>query len=148
MIIRWLTTILVVLVTLSILPANSFAAGFEQMATGTAASSLGSAVTAYPEGSGAMAVHYNPASLSKLGTRFDNMLLYGRMRRVVKFTQAIDPDTGEKWAPFGGWFNEGKDPLDGTEGRLASEYIHIPIIHLKLPYLAAVSYTHLRAHET
>lgn len=135
MITRRLNLILVVVVTLLLFPANSFAGLFEQLAVGTVAGSLGSAVTAYPEGCGTLAVHYNPANLSRLGTRFDNGLAYTRARRIVKFTQATDPATGVKWAPFGGWFNGGVDPLDGTEGKQASGYLVIPIIDYAVPYL-------------
>ncbi len=111
----------------------------EQLAVGTSGMSLGNAVTAYPEGSGAMAVHYNPASLSALGTRFDNGLTFTVSKRTINYTQGIDPEVGGLWAPFGGWFNNGKDPLDGTEGKLQSGYMVIPIIDYEIPYLAGAA---------
>lgn len=128
-----LITTLIMLVV--VLPMAANADLFEQMGTGAGPLSLGNAVTAYPEGSGAMAVHYNPASLSALGTRFDNGLAYITTERTVRFTQAVDPETGELWAPFGGWFNEGIDPLGGTEGKQQCGYMVIPIIDYEIPYL-------------
>jgi len=124
---------------LVVLPVVANAGLIEQLAVGTSAMSMGNAVTAYPGGSGAMAVHYNPASLTALGTRFDNGLAFTVSSRTVKFTQAIDPETGELWAPFGGWFNEGIDPLGGTEGELQSGYMVIPIIDYEIPYLAGAA---------
>ncbi|MBN2299429.1 MAG: outer membrane protein transport protein [Deltaproteobacteria bacterium] len=116
-----------------------YAGLIEQLATGAGPLSLGNAVTAYPGGSGAMAVHYNPAGLSRLGTRFDNGLAFAVTERTVRFTQAIDPETGELWAPFGGWFNEGIDPIAGVEGKQQSGYMVIPIIDYEIPYLAGAA---------
>lgn len=123
---------------------GAFAAGsvhaalFEQLAVSTAASAMGNAVTAYPPG--ALAVHYNPAGLSTIpGARFDNGLVFTITNREVEFRQAIDPLTGELWAPFGGWFNDGKDPLDGAKGEQQSGYMVIPIIDYEIPYLAGAA---------
>lgn len=128
-----------VLCILSIPPTNCIAGLIEQLAVSASAMSLGNAVTAYPGGSGALAVHYNPASLSRLGTRFDSGLAFTVSERTVKFTQGIDPETGELWAPFGGWFNDGIDPIAGTKGEQQSGYMVIPFIDYEIPYLGGAA---------
>ncbi len=119
------------------LPAIVHAALFEQLALSPSASSLGSAVTAYPDGCGALAIHYNPALLSSIeGVRFDNALIFTTSERTTHFKQGIDPNTGQKWVPFGDFFNNGIDPLDGKSGEQQSGYMVIPIIDYEIPYLA------------
>ena len=121
-------------------PAVTHAGLFEQLAVCPAASSMGNAVTAYADACGGLAVHYNPALLATFeGTRLDVSLFFTVNKREVKFTQGIDPETGELWAPFGGWFNDGIDPLGGTEGELQSGYMVIPLIDHEIPYLLAPS---------
>jgi len=123
---------------MTVLPIGAYAGLFEQLAVSGAAASMGSAVTAYPPG--ALAIHYNPAGLSGIeGTRFDNGLVFTVSEREVEYTQAIDPQTGKLWAPFGGWFNNGIDPIAGTKGKLQSGYMVVPIIDYELPYLAGAS---------
>jgi long-subunit fatty acid transport protein len=131
--------------TLAILgfPSLLSAALYEQLVTSPMAASMGSAVTAYPPG--AMSVHYNPAGLATIpGTRFDNGIGYVNTFREVSYHQAIDPTTGKPWAPFGGWFNNGIDPLNGMKARQSSGYTVIPYIDLEIPYLVtpgmAISY--------
>jgi long-subunit fatty acid transport protein len=115
-------------------PAILSAALYEQLVTSPLASSMGSAVTAYPPG--AMSVHYNPAGLATIpGTRFDNSIGYASTYREVSYHQAIDPQTGKPWAPFGGWFNKGIDPLSGTKGKQSSGKMIIPYIDYEIPYL-------------
>jgi long-subunit fatty acid transport protein len=120
------------------LPKVTHAALFEQLAVSPVALSMGNAVTAYPPG--AMAIHYNPAGLSNIpGTRYDNALVFTETYRVVRLEQAIDPETGKLWAPFGGYFNKGIDPLGGTKGKQSSGFMVIPIIDYEIPYLAGAS---------
>jgi long-subunit fatty acid transport protein len=110
------------------------AALYEQFVTSPVAQSMGSAVTAYPPG--ALTIHYNPAGLATIpGTRFDNAIGIVETYREVTLRQAIDPMTGKPWAPFGGWFNNGRDPLDGAKDRQESGYMIIPYIDLDIPYL-------------
>ena len=133
---RFLVVCMLLLVGLSC-PATVRAGLFEQLAVCPTASSLGSAVTAYPEGCGGLAVHFNPAHLATYdASRFDNALIFTINKREATFTQGIDPDTGEPWAPFGGWFNEGRDPLDGVQAEQQSGYMVIPIVDYEIPYLA------------
>lgn len=97
---------------------------------------MGNAVTAYPGAIGAMASHYNPAALTAIeGARVDNVLFFTYGTRETRFNQAIDPETGKEWAPFGGWFNNGKDPIDDAVGEQQSGYMVLPIIDYELPYL-------------
>lgn len=131
-------TALVVCAAMMICPAAVRAGLIEQLAVSTMASSMGNAVTAYP--AGALTIHYNPAGLSAIdGTRFDNGLVFTASRRQVEFHQATDPLTQKPWAPFGGWFNNGKDPIDGTTGKLQSGYMVIPIVDYEIPYLAGAA---------
>jgi len=133
---RWRKSlpILLFLIALTAAPDAVHAGLFEQLAVSTMANSMGNAVTAYPPG--AMAVHYNPAGLANIpGSRFDNALAYVNTYRTVKFHQATDPETGELWAPFGGFFNNGRDPLDGKTGKQSSGYMVIPIVDIEIPYL-------------
>ncbi|HPJ08772.1 MAG TPA: outer membrane protein transport protein, partial [Deltaproteobacteria bacterium] len=117
-------------------PATARGALYEQLVTSPAAVSMGSAVTAFPELSGAMTIHYNPAGLAVLpGARFDNGIGFVSTYREVSYKQAIDPGTGKPWAPFGGWFNQGRDPLDGARDKQESEYMIIPYIDYDIPYL-------------
>jgi len=110
------------------------AALYEQLVTSPLASSMGSAVTAYP--AGALTIHYNPAGLATIpGTRFDNGIGFVSTSREVSFHQADDPATGKPWAPFGGWFNKGIDPLDGAVDKQESGYMVIPYIDYAIPYL-------------
>ncbi len=44
-----------------------------------------------------------------------------------KFTQAVDPTTGKLWAPFGGYFNNGIDPLAGQDSSTKPS-VEFPII--------------------
>ena len=109
---------------------------FEQLAGSTQAITMGNAVTAYPPG--VMAIHFNPAGLANLeGTHYENGLAYIYLDRKVKFRDAIDPTTGKTWAPFGGWFNNGIDPLNGTTGRVKNGYMVIPYIDVPLHFLIA-----------
>jgi len=118
------------------LPVQARAGLFEQMALCPAASSLGIAVTAYPEAVGALAVHYNPALLSAIeGTRFDNAVAFAKEYRRTEYELGNDPGTGNKWTPFGDFF--GYDPLDGKGGKLSSAYMVIPIVDYEIPYLIA-----------
>lgn len=120
------------------LPAPVRAALFEQLAVSAPAASLGNAVTAYPEGCGAMAIHYNPALLTAFeGTRLDSGLVFGKSYRRTYFELGIDPATGQKWTPFGDFF--GNDPLDGKRGVIQSGYMVIPIVDYELPYLAGAA---------
>jgi len=118
---------------------------FEQIGMCGTANSLGGAVTAAPPG--AKAVHYNPAGLAFIkGTRFDNEMGWMIMNQKMTFDQSIDAETGEPWAPFGGWFNDGIDPFDGAEDRQENPYMIIPIADIGFPYTLApagmaVSYT-------
>jgi long-subunit fatty acid transport protein len=131
---RKLYDIFIIILLIVHLPTLLLAALFEQLVTSPVASSMGSAVTAYPPG--AMAVHYNPAGLSMIpGTRFDNSIGYVETYREVTYKQAIDPQTGKPWAPFGGFFNKGVDPLDGATGKQASGYMIIPYVDYAIPYL-------------
>ena len=119
-------------------PIATHAALFEQLAVSTVAGSMGNAVTAYPPG--AMAIHYNPAGLADIpGTRYDNALAFTHTYRVVRLKQAIDPETGKLWAPFGGYFNKGIDPLGGKKGKQSSGFMVIPIIDYEIPYLAGAA---------
>lgn len=116
------------------MPAMSRAALFEQLATCPTGADMGNARTAYPPG--AMAVLYNPAALANIpGTRFDNAIGYLDWTREISLKQAIDPQTGKPWAPFGGWFNQGIDPLDGAKDTQESGNLIIPYIDLSIPYL-------------
>jgi len=125
----------VVLCISFLLPIQARAALFEQMAMSPAANSLGNAVTAYPEGCGGMAVHYNPALITAFdGARFDNALIFTVSQRKTYFELGDDPATGQPWTPFGDFF--GLDPLDGKSGELQSGYMVIPIIDHEIPYLA------------
>ena len=119
-----------------LLPVTARGALYEQLVTSPAAVSMGSAVTAYPELSGAMTIHYNPAGLAVIpGTRFDNGIGFVSTYREVSYKQAVDPETGKLWAPFGGWFNQGRDPLDGAKDKQESGYMIIPYIDYEIPYL-------------
>ncbi|HPR03508.1 MAG TPA: outer membrane protein transport protein, partial [Deltaproteobacteria bacterium] len=122
------------LILLIMAPAWAVAALYEQLVTSPLAVSMGSAVTAYPPG--AMSIHYNPAGLANIqGTRFDNGIGFVSTYREVTLTQAVDPDTGKLWAPFGGWFNEGIDPLSGSKDKQESGYMIIPYVDYAIPYL-------------
>ena len=128
---------------LLLLPDLLRAALYEQLVTSPLAASMGNAVTAYPPG--AMTIHFNPAGLATIpGTRFDNAIGYVSTFREVTYHQAVDPLTGIPWAPFGGWFNKGKDPLDGAKGAQSSGNMIIPYIDVEIPYLItpamAISY--------
>ena len=118
------------------LPVCSHGALFEQLAISAKASSLGNAVTAYPPGP--MSIHYNPAGLSNLeGVHFNQGVFWiPVMEKTGKFKQGIDPETGEPWAPFGGYFNDGIDPLSGTEGTTTNGTMILPLIG-DLPVLIA-----------
>jgi len=137
MLLRRFPAICLLLIAGLISPMPAHAGLFEQLAVCPAASSLGSAVTAYPEGCGGLAVHFNPAHLATYqASRFDNALIFTINKREGKYKQGIDPETGELWAPFGGWFNDGRDPLDGAEAEQQSGYMVIPIVDYEIPYLA------------
>ena len=137
-------TRLLILIIIFLFPFVLHAGLFEQLAVSGTAMSLGNAVTAYPIG--IMAIHYNPASLTKIeGSEFESGLAYVQLSREVKFTQGLD-DKGNYWAPFGGYFNpanraEGqpKDPLAGTTGKLGSGYMVVPFVDVPLPLLLAPS---------
>ncbi len=135
---RSYSIVLILLIMLASFPLPVGAAFFEQLTTSAPAVSMGSAVTAYPPGG--LSIHYNPAGLANIpGTRFDNGLGYVSTYRKVSYHQANDPQTGKPWAPFGGWFNNGKDPLDGVSARQNSGYMIIPYIDLDIPYLITPS---------
>jgi long-subunit fatty acid transport protein len=108
---------------------------FEQLAVSPWGGSMGNAVTAYPPG--ALAIHYNPAGLADIpDTRFDNAIGYISTYRRVSYAQKyVDPSTGKLWGPFGGWFNHGKDPLDGAVAKQSSGYTIFPYIDFAFPYL-------------
>jgi long-subunit fatty acid transport protein len=134
----WQRGYLLVVILFLTAPPVSHAGLFEQLAVSTMGSSMGNAVTAYPPGT--LAVHYNPAGLADIpGTRYDNGLVFTNTYRVVKFHQGIDPQTGKPWAPMGGFFNNGRDPLDGARGKQSSGYMVIPIIDYEIPYLAGAA---------
>ncbi len=121
-----------------LVPAAGHAGLFEQLAVCPAASSLGNAVTAYPEACGALTVHYNPAGLTAFESpRFDNALVFTVSQRETRYNLGIDPDTGEEWRPFGAFFE--KDPLDDVRGEQQSGYMVIPIIDYEIPYLAGAA---------
>jgi long-subunit fatty acid transport protein len=125
---------LIFLISITLFPSLLSAALFEQFVVSPLAGSMGNAATANPPG--ALTIHYNPAGLATIpGTRFDNSLGYASTYRRLTLNQAIDPATGKLWAPFGGWFNKGKDPLDGSVSRQSSGYMVIPYIDLAFPYL-------------
>ncbi len=134
----FLVIISVVTVLVFILPLSVHSALFEQLAVSVKGASLGNAVTAYPPGP--LAIHYNPAGLSQPsleGTHFNQGVFWiPIMEKTGSFKQAIDPETGKLWAPFGGWFNDGKDPLDGTSGTTTNGTMVLPIIG-DLPVLIA-----------
>ena len=137
------TIFLIFMTSIIFFPVLLSAALFEQLAVSPLAASMGSAATANPPG--ALTIHYNPAGLATIpGTRFDNSLGYISTYRRLALNQAIDPQTGQLWAPFGGWFNKGKDPLDGSVSKQSSSYMVIPYIDLAIPYLftpsMAISY--------
>jgi len=133
--------ILFLWIFLLFLPGAGDAALFEQLAIETRSASLGNAVTADPQGPMA-AVHYNPAALDRVrGIEATAGLFYIPVLNVKgKFTQAIDPATGDYWAPFGGWFNNGRDPEDGhessTSGSAELPFLGAPPIGLAAPNLA------------
>jgi len=140
---RLFTICLIFTASVALFPSSIWAALYEQLVTSPLAASMGSAVTAYPPG--ALAIHYNPAGLANIqGTRFDNGIGFVSTYREVTLKQAIDPDTGKPWAPFGGWFNNGVDPLNGSKDKQESGYMIIPYIDYAIPYLItpgmAVSY--------
>ncbi|MHB8137437.1 MAG: OmpP1/FadL family transporter [Smithellaceae bacterium] len=106
---------IILLLILLCIPRDGAAALFEQMAIETRAQSLAGAVTADPIGP--LSAHFNPAGLDRvrglevsMGTAWIPVL-----NIKGKFTQGIDPATGQLWAPFGGWFNHGIDPEAGNE---------------------------------
>lgn len=124
------------MITGILFPVLSHAGLYEQLAISPTANSLGSAVTAYPEGFGGMAIHYNPAALTAFeGVRVDNGLNFIITKREVSFKLGIDPETGEKWRPFGDFFEE--DPWDGVRDKQESGYTMFPIVHIGIPYLIA-----------
>ena len=99
MLLRRFPAICLLLIAGLISPMPARAGLFEQLAVCPAASSLGSAVTAYPEGCGGLAVHFNPAHLATYeASRFDNALIFTINKREATYTQGIDPETGELWA--------------------------------------------------
>lgn len=119
-------------------PVSLSAALFEQLVVSPLAASMGSAVTAYPPG--ALAIHYNPAGLADIpGTRFDNSIGMAFTYRELTLNQGVDPTTGQLWAPFGGSFNKGRDPLSGSVSMQESGYMIIPYIDFALPYLITPS---------
>jgi long-subunit fatty acid transport protein len=126
---------ILILLVLFCLPDNGAAAIFEQLAIETRASSLGNAVTADPQGP--LSAHFNPAGLDRVrGTEVQLGLFYIPVLNVKgKFTQGKDPATGELWAPFGGWFNNGIDPEAGHESTTAGT-AQVPFIGW-LPIMAA-----------
>ena len=131
-------TLLVMVAIIISLPEDSHAGLFEQLAGSTIGVTMGNAVTAYPPR--VMAIHYNPAGLTKLkGTHFENGLAYVIMDRKVRFRDAIDPATGKTWSPFGGWFNDGIDPLNGRTGKIKNGYMVVPYIDAPLHFLIAPS---------
>ncbi len=119
------------------LPRNGAAALFEQMAIETRANSLGNTVTADPQG--VLSAHYNPAGLDRVrGLEMSMGISYIPVLNAKgTFTQAIDPATGKPWAPFGGWFNNGIDPLAGKDSS-TKPYVELPFLG-GLPMLAAPS---------
>ncbi len=100
---------------------------FEQLAVETRANSLGNAVTADPLGP--ISAHYNPAGLDRVrGTEVALGLTYIPVLNFKgKFTQGVDPSTGQLWAPFGGYFNNGIDPEAGRESS-TSPSIELPFL--------------------
>ncbi|HLZ20251.1 MAG TPA: outer membrane protein transport protein [Smithellaceae bacterium] len=117
------------------LPHDGTAALFEQLAVETRANTLGNAVTADPKG--VLSAHYNPAGLDRVrGTEVTFGIAYIPVLNIKgKFTQGINPETGQPWAPFGGWFNNGVDPEAGHESS-TSGWVGLPFIG-SLPTLTA-----------
>ncbi len=114
------------------LPREGVAALFEQMVVETRAQSLGGAVTADPQGP--LSAHFNPAGLDRVrGTELSMGFSWVPVMNIEsKFTQAVDPDTGKLWAPFGGYFNNGIDPAAGQESSTKPS-IEFPILG-QLPF--------------
>jgi len=83
------------------------------MAIDTRGMSLGNSVTGRPFG--ALVRPLQPAGLDRTtGTEVDSGGVYIPVLDIKgKFTQGKDPATGNLWAPFGGWFNNGIDPEAG-----------------------------------
>lgn len=108
---------IIILWILVCLPRDGAAALFEQMAIETRAQSLAGSVTADPMGP--LSAHFNPAGLDRVrGTELTmGTFVIPVLNIKGRFTQSIDPSTGEPWAPFGGWFNNGIDPLGGQESK-------------------------------
>jgi long-subunit fatty acid transport protein len=98
------------------IPAGVDAAVHEQLAVHVRSSSMGNAVTAYPPGT--MAVHYNPAGLSKLkGTTLEAGIAIAGLEITDKFTAPDD------WK---GFFGETNDPVIGTESTTRSGAMSLP----------------------
>jgi len=127
--------VIILLWILLFLPRYGAAGINEQMAMDTRSLSLGNSITADP--SGPFSVHFNPAGLDRTtGTEVCQGLNYIPILEIKgKFTQGIDPATGNKWAPFGGWFNKGIDPEAG-HGSTTQGVMALPLLGV-LPFLAA-----------
>ena len=132
---RKLYGFIILLWILLCLPRDGAAAIFEQLAMDARSSALGNSVTADPLGP--TSVHYNPAGLDRtIGTEaYQGLLWVAELNVKGKFTQGIDPATGNKWAPFGGWFNHGIDPEDGHASSTTPS-IDLPFLG-HLPFIAA-----------
>ena len=123
---------IILLWILMCLPREGAAALFEQLAVEARANSLGGAVTADPQGP--LSAHFNPAGLDRVrGTELAMGVTWVPVMNIKsKFTQAIDPTTGELWSPFGGYFNNGIDPEAGQESSTKPS-LEVPILGV-LPY--------------
>ena len=123
---------IILLWILVLLPREGGAALFEQMAVEARANSLGCAVTADPQGP--LSIHFNPAGLDRVrGTELAMGVAWVPVLNIKsKFTQAVDPTTGKLWAPFGGYFNNGIDPLAGQDSSTKPS-VEFPIIG-QLPF--------------
>jgi long-subunit fatty acid transport protein len=125
----FISSCMAILLIGSLLVNSGHASFMEQILVHTKAISLGNSVTANPPGH--MAIHYNPAGLSKL----DDGIVLGqgfalvRLERTYKFRPDISYD--EK-------FNPQEDPVAYEKGAVRNGRIYIPFAGpINLPVLAA-----------
>ena len=123
---------IILLWILACFPQESVAALFEQLVVETRAQSLAGSVTADPQGP--LSAHFNPAGLDRVrGTELAMGVSWIPVLNIKsKYTQAVDPTTGKLWAPFGGYFNNGIDPLAGQDSSTKPS-VEFPIIG-QLPF--------------
>lgn len=113
-------------VMLTWLAPPSGAALHEQLAVSSRGNAMGNAVTADPPG--VMAIHYNPAGLSRLkGSNFTlGVTAAPEIKKTSRFTD--DPE-------HEGFFGYNDDPLAGTEGTTTGGAMALPGIG-RVPFLA------------